>query len=172
MFSSLARAVFGTSNDRVLKGFKRRVAAISALEPQIAALDDAALAAKTAEFKARLEAGEKLDGLLAEAFAVVREASSRVLGMRQNQRALHIRVTMPARGQHEVPVPHRAGPFEELLNFFDLHDVGPPDCTSEEPPVSTIGTTPACSIPDGPVPQSGGFRRTRLRPGSKWLRFK
>ncbi|MBU6418939.1 MAG: preprotein translocase subunit SecA [Proteobacteria bacterium] len=82
MLSSLARAVFGSSNDRALKSFKRRVAAINALEPQMAALDDAALAAKTQEFKARLEQGEGLDDLLEEAFAVVREASKRVLGMR------------------------------------------------------------------------------------------
>ncbi len=82
MFSSLARAVFGSSNDRALKGFKRRVAAINALEPQLAALDDAALTAKTAEFKTRLAQGESLDDLLDEAFAVVREASKRVLGMR------------------------------------------------------------------------------------------
>ncbi|MDE2390655.1 MAG: preprotein translocase subunit SecA, partial [Rhodospirillales bacterium] len=82
MLSSLARAVFGSSNDRTLKSFKRRVVAINALEPQMAALDDAALAAKTQEFKNRLEQGECLDDLLEEAFAVVREASKRVLGMR------------------------------------------------------------------------------------------
>ncbi len=82
MLSSLARAVFGSSNERTLKGFKRRVGAINALEPQMAALDDAALAAKTQAFKARLAEGESLDDLLEEAFAVVREASRRVLGMR------------------------------------------------------------------------------------------
>ena len=82
MFASLARAVFGTSNDRALKSFKRRVAAISALEPQIAALDDAALQAKTAAFKERLAAGETLDDILEEAFAVVREAARRSLGLR------------------------------------------------------------------------------------------
>jgi preprotein translocase subunit SecA len=82
MFSSLARAVFGTSNDRALKGMKRRVAAIAAFEPAISALDDAALAAKTAEFKSRLAAGETLDDILEEAFAVVREASRRALGLR------------------------------------------------------------------------------------------
>ena len=82
MLSSLARAVFGSSNDRTLKSFKRRVAAINALEPQVAALDDAALTAKTQEFKTRLEQGERLDDILEEAFAVVREASRRVLGMR------------------------------------------------------------------------------------------
>ena len=82
MFSSLARAIFGTSNDRALKGFTRRVAAIAALEPAMAALDDAALAAKTTEFRNRLSAGETLDDLLEEAFAAVREASRRCLGLR------------------------------------------------------------------------------------------
>ncbi|MGE4482276.1 preprotein translocase subunit SecA [Acidocella sp.] len=82
MFSSLARAVFGSSNDRALKSFKRRVAAINALEPQMAALDDAALAAKTQEFKERFAKGETLDSLLEEAFAVTREAAKRVMGMR------------------------------------------------------------------------------------------
>jgi preprotein translocase subunit SecA len=82
MFASLARAVFGTSNDRALKGFKRQVASIAALEPELAALDDEALRGKTAVFKSRLAAGESLDDLLEEAFAVVREAAKRSLGMR------------------------------------------------------------------------------------------
>jgi preprotein translocase subunit SecA len=82
MFSSLARTVFGSSNDRALKGFRRRVAAISAFEPALQALDDAALQARTPALKERLAAGESLDELLPEAFAVVREASRRVLGLR------------------------------------------------------------------------------------------
>jgi preprotein translocase subunit SecA len=82
MFSSIARAVFGTSNDRSLKAYQQRVPRINAHEAAIAALGDAALAAKTAEFRGRLEAGETLDALLPEAFSVVREASRRVLGMR------------------------------------------------------------------------------------------
>ena len=82
MFASLARAVFGTTNDRALKGFKRRIAAIAALEPGLAALDDEALRGKTAEFKTRLAAGETLDDLLEEAFAVVREGAKRSLGLR------------------------------------------------------------------------------------------
>ncbi|MFT8895509.1 MAG: preprotein translocase subunit SecA [Acetobacter sp.] len=82
MFASLARALFGTANDRSLKAFQRRVPEINALEPSIAALDDAALAHKTVEFRERLAQGETLDGLLPEAFAVCREASKRVLGMR------------------------------------------------------------------------------------------
>ena len=82
MFGSLARAVFGTSNDRALKGYRRQVAAINAFEPEFEKLDDEALKAKTAAFKSRLAAGETLDDILEEAFAVVREASKRVLGMR------------------------------------------------------------------------------------------
>ncbi len=82
MFASLARAVFGTSNDRALRGFKKQVAAIAAFEPQVAALDDTAVRGKTAAFKARLADEETLDDILEEAFAVVREAAKRVLGLR------------------------------------------------------------------------------------------
>ncbi|GBR03480.1 preprotein translocase subunit SecA [Acetobacter oeni] len=82
MLASLARALFGTSNDRSLKAFQRRVPEINAFEPSVAALDDAALAHKTIEFRERLAKGETPDALLPEAFAVCREASKRVLGMR------------------------------------------------------------------------------------------
>ena len=82
MLVSLARALLGTSNDRVLKAYRRRVRAINELEPKLAALDDAALTGKTAELRARLAEGAKLSDLLPEAFAVVREASKRALGMR------------------------------------------------------------------------------------------
>ncbi len=82
MFQSLARAVFGSSNDRALKNFRRRVAAINAFEPAMAALDDEGLRAKTAAFKARLADGDTLDDILEEAFAVVREGAKRALGLR------------------------------------------------------------------------------------------
>ncbi|CAI3942383.1 Preprotein translocase subunit SecA (ATPase [Commensalibacter papalotli (ex Botero et al. 2024)] len=72
----------GTSNERSLKAYQRRVPKINSLEPEIQALDDVALANKTIEFRKRLADGEELDALLPEAFAVVREASKRVLGMR------------------------------------------------------------------------------------------
>jgi preprotein translocase subunit SecA len=78
----LAKKLFGSSNERKVKAFAARVAKINALEPEYAALSDEALRGKTAEFKARLEKGETLDDVLNEAFAVVREASKRVLGMR------------------------------------------------------------------------------------------
>ena len=82
MFASLVRAVFRNSNDRALKAYQRRVPRISALEPAMKALSDEALRAKTAEFRDRLAQGAKLDDLLPEAFAVVREASWRQLGQR------------------------------------------------------------------------------------------
>ncbi len=74
--------IFGSRNERLLKTFRKAVARINSLEPQIQALDDAQLAAKTVEFRGRIEAGETLDDLLPEAFAVCREAARRTLGMR------------------------------------------------------------------------------------------
>ncbi len=82
MFASLARAVIGTSNDRTLKAYWRRVPKINALEPAMGALGDEELQASTVRFRERLAGGATLDDLLPEAFAVVREASRRVLGMR------------------------------------------------------------------------------------------
>ncbi len=81
-FGVLARKIFGSSNDRRVKGFRPRVDAINALEAEYSALPDEALKAKTAEFRARLAEGETLDDLLIPAFATVREASKRALGMR------------------------------------------------------------------------------------------
>ena len=82
MFASIARAVFGSANDRSLKGYQRRVPQINAHEPAMAALSDAALAGKTVEFRERLAGGATLDDLQPEAYAVVREAAKRVLGQR------------------------------------------------------------------------------------------
>ena len=82
MFAAIARTVFGTANDRSLKGYQRRVPQINALEPAMEALSDEALHAKTAEFRERLAGGATLDDLLPEAFAVVREAAKRTLGQR------------------------------------------------------------------------------------------
>ena len=79
---SLLKKIFGSSNDRLLKQLRRRVLQINALEPQMQALSDEQLRAKTEVFKARLVGGETLDQLLPEAFAVVREAGVRVFGMR------------------------------------------------------------------------------------------
>ena len=74
--------LFGSRNDRLLKQYRKTVARINAMEPELEKLDDQALRAKTPEFKDRLATGEALDDLLPEAFAVVREASKRVMKMR------------------------------------------------------------------------------------------
>ena len=81
MLQALAK-IFGSANDRVVAGMQRDVNAINALEAEIAALSDGALRAKTDEFRAQLVAGTPLDKLMVPAFAVVREAAKRVLGMR------------------------------------------------------------------------------------------
>ncbi|MEW5422315.1 preprotein translocase subunit SecA [Amorphus sp. 3PC139-8] len=78
----LTRKIFGTANDRKLKGYSGQVQAIGALEDELKALDDAALKAKTEEFRSKIEAGTSVDDLLVPAFATVREAARRVLGQR------------------------------------------------------------------------------------------
>ncbi|TNE67532.1 MAG: preprotein translocase subunit SecA [Alphaproteobacteria bacterium] len=80
--NTLAKKIFGSANDRYLAKLQPKVAAINALEPDFEKLSDEALRGKTQEFRERLEAGTKLDDLLVEAFAAVREASKRALGMR------------------------------------------------------------------------------------------
>ena len=82
MFNILARKIFGTRNDRLLKRLWPTVHKINALESSIAPLSDSELTAKTAEFKQRLANGETLDQILPEAFAVVRETAKRLLGER------------------------------------------------------------------------------------------
>ncbi len=82
MIGKLLKKVVGTKNGRELKRMGKIVVRVNALTDEVAALDDAALQAKTAEFRSRFAEGESLDKLLPEAFAVCREASSRVLGMR------------------------------------------------------------------------------------------
>ena len=82
MLTKIAKKIFGSRNDRLLKHYRKIVSKINSLEDQIKALSDEQLQAKTAEFKQRLANGETLDDILPEAFAVCREASSRILGMR------------------------------------------------------------------------------------------
>ncbi len=78
----IARKLFGSSNDRRIRSYKPRVDAINALEPQMKALSDDALRAKTVEFREQLASGKTLDDILVPAFAVAREAALRVLGLR------------------------------------------------------------------------------------------
>ena len=82
MLGALAKRLFGSANERFLKGLEPDVAAINAIEPELEALDDAALRARSDAFRERLNTGESLDDILVEAFATVREAAKRTLGQR------------------------------------------------------------------------------------------
>ncbi len=82
MLGSITKKIFGSRNDRLIRQYNKTVDKINAYEPAMEKLSDAELQAKTAEFRSRLDSGETLDDLLPEAFAVVREAARRVLGMR------------------------------------------------------------------------------------------
>jgi preprotein translocase subunit SecA len=82
MLPKILTQIFGSRNDRLLKTYRRTVQQINALEPRFEALDDATLRAQTDLFRGRIQAGEALDDLLPEAFAVVREAGKRTLKMR------------------------------------------------------------------------------------------
>ena len=82
MLDSILKSIFGSRNERLLKQYRKTVEQINALEPATDKLTDAELRAKTDEFKERHKKGETLDQLLPEAFAVVREAGKRSLGMR------------------------------------------------------------------------------------------
>ena len=76
---SVMKRVFGSSNDRRLKGYRPKIAAINALEPEFEALTDDQLRDKTEEFRAELKTGKSLDDLIPPAFAAVREAAKRTL---------------------------------------------------------------------------------------------
>ena len=82
MFRAIATKIFGSRNDRILRRLNKQVQKINKLEPEFEALSDEQLKAKTAEFRERLQNGETLESLIPEAFATVREASKRTLGMR------------------------------------------------------------------------------------------
>lgn len=82
MFGAIARRIFGSANDRILKPLYKEVAAVNALEPEMARLSDDELRGRTELFRQRLAAGETVDDLMVEAFATVREAAKRTLGQR------------------------------------------------------------------------------------------
>ncbi|RYY69863.1 MAG: preprotein translocase subunit SecA, partial [Comamonadaceae bacterium] len=82
MANNFLTKIFGSRNDRLLKQYRRRVEQINGLEPQFEQLSDEQLRGKTQEFRDRVAKGEELDALLPEAFAVVREASKRIMKMR------------------------------------------------------------------------------------------
>src|SRR3982751_77601 len=82
MFAAVAKSIFGSANDRYVRGLGKYVDAVNALEPETQALTDDELKARTGLFRQRLANGEKLDNLIPEAFATVREAAIRTLGQR------------------------------------------------------------------------------------------
>ncbi|MFZ1420440.1 MAG: preprotein translocase subunit SecA, partial [Leptotrichiaceae bacterium] len=82
MIKTLTKSVFGTTDERTIKKMSKDVKKINSLESEIEKLEDLQLKGKTEEFKMRITNGESLDSVLPEAFAVVREATKRVLGMR------------------------------------------------------------------------------------------
>lgn len=82
MLSKVARTLFGSSNDRYVKSIMKIVGKIGEFEPQMEAMSDEQLQAQTPAFRERLIAGATLDDILPEAFATIREASRRVMGMR------------------------------------------------------------------------------------------
>ncbi len=82
MLGNILKLIFGSRNDRLVRGMRREAQKVNALEPAMQALSDEALKAKTQEFRTRYAGGESLDALLPEAFAAVREAARRRLGMR------------------------------------------------------------------------------------------
>src|SRR5213595_2015895 len=82
MFAAVAKSIFGSANDRYVRSLGKYVDAVNALEPNINALSDEELRSQTELFRQRLANGEKLDNLLPEAFATVREAAIRTLGQR------------------------------------------------------------------------------------------
>src|SRR5215210_7648426 len=82
MLGALAKKIFGSANDRRVKGYRPRVEAINAIEPEMERLSDDELRARTESFRAELASGKQLDDILVEAFATVREAAKRTLGQR------------------------------------------------------------------------------------------
>jgi preprotein translocase subunit SecA len=82
MLGALAKRIFGSQNDRLIKSLRPIVDAINAKEAEVAALDDEGVSARTAWLKGRVEAGETLDDILVDAFATVREAAKRTLKQR------------------------------------------------------------------------------------------
>jgi len=116
-FAALARRIFGSTSDRHVKRYEGKVAAINALEAELEKLSDTALQARTAEFRAQLEKGANLDDLIVPAFATVREASKRVLGMRHFDVQLIGGMVMNERGIAEM----RTGEGKTLVATLPMY---------------------------------------------------
>jgi len=122
LIKGLAKLVLGDFNAREVKRIERITARCGEFEPSVQALDDQALAGKTAEFKGRLDRGEPLDELLPEAFAVVREAARRTIGLRHYDVQMIGGVVL-----HE-------GNIAEMKTGEGKTLVATPPCTSTLPP--------------------------------------
>jgi len=116
MLNRILTGIFGSRNERLLRQMNKTVLKINAFEAGLKALSDADLAAKTAEFKQRLGKGETLEQILPEAFAVVREASLRVLGLRHKGPVM---IACPSCGRTNVDVLDLAERVEERLAGYD-----------------------------------------------------
>ncbi|WP_108398739.1 preprotein translocase subunit SecA [Devosia submarina] len=115
--AALARRIFGSPSDRHVKRYQPNVAAINALEGELEKLSDDALRARTAEFKAQIAQGRSLDDLIVPAFATVREASKRVLGMRHFDVQLIGGMVMNERGIAEM----RTGEGKTLVATLPMY---------------------------------------------------
>ena len=131
MLNKLVKKIFGSRNDRLVKRMLKSVEQINVFEPAMQALSDEELRAKTAEFRKRLEDGETLEALQPEAFAVVREAARRTLGMRhydvQIIGGIALHRGMGDRYAHHVSLVH--GDQEQVLlnsEEGDEHAAWPP----------------------------------------------
>ncbi|MBS3850066.1 preprotein translocase subunit SecA [Devosia sp. J2-20] len=115
--AALARRIFGSTSDRHVKRYQGKVTAINALEAELEKLSDEQLQARTAEFKAQLEKGADLDDLIVPAFATVREASKRVLGLRHFDVQLIGGMVMNERGIAEM----RTGEGKTLVATLPMY---------------------------------------------------
>jgi len=106
MIPRLLRAIFGSRNDRLLKSYGKTAARINALEPEVAALSDSALAAKTVEFKQRVANGEELDALLPEAFDAMKPFLTEAFGNASSlhQHGLRARDALAKAREQDVPL--------------------------------------------------------------------
>ena len=112
----LIKKVFGTSHEREIKRLRPRVVRINDLEPKMKALSDAELRGQTAKFKEKLDQGAALDDILEEAFATVREASRRIVGMRHYDVQLIGGMILHRGAIAEMRIPTRRGQEEQLMH--------------------------------------------------------
>ncbi|WP_392561497.1 preprotein translocase subunit SecA [Orbus sturtevantii] len=164
MLLKLLTKTFGSRNERVLKSMRKRVDKINALEPAMEALSDDELKAKTVEFKERIAAGKSLDSILEEAFAVVREASKRVFGMRHfdvqliGGMVLNERCIAEMRTGEGKTLTASLPAYLNALTGFGVHVVtvndylAQRDAENNRPLFEFLGLTVGINLPNMPAP--------------------